>query len=427
MRIVLATNFQILDEERSVFWNGFAEKLGKNGIFLLILTTNVHDALTAPYIEIPYTLSGFGQFALATPPSTSFVESQIAIEAYCQWPENLAGVEIGAVHCAAFFGGLLDVAEPDLVLCWNTLLPQGRILQLACAERGIASQTIEQGLLPGTMLVDSTGNHIDGSLANSFALLSMFETAQDVSPSLAVYREWFIQRRPSKYQKTDDVAFRNLQDISRSAGRTILILGSAAGQGLGPADHMMARRTLPGVADLQAAVETIAEAAGGALLIYRGHPTDESLGLSVSLPANVELGQDASLAAYLEIADHVIVVGGSAAVFECLVLQKPVMVVGRNMLSRFKPCPHSDGSDLRSCIPPFLACAWQDVAEQADRVLSFLLDHYLIMQHPELEIGHQLDSLVRFVDFYSSRNELTDQTRIEKLQDWIQGLAESGQ
>lgn len=426
MRIVLATNFQILDEEKSAFWNDFAVKLGERGMFLLVLTTNVHNSLKAPYLEIPYTLAGFGQFAFDVPAADGFLRAQMDLEASWQVPENLEGVEHGALQCAAFFSSLLDMVEPDLVLSWNALQPQSRILQLACAERCVPCQTIEQGLLPGTLFMDPGGNHLDASLDNSFAIVSMLAKPTPASQSVKKYREWFNGRRPAKYRNPDCTTFNLLKAKSETVSNTVLILASALGTGLAPPEQMMSRRTLPGVGGVPQILEDIAAAAEGSLLVFRDHPINRGIGMTVQLPVNIHSGQDASLYDYMGIADYVIVIGGTTAAYECLVMQKPVLVVGRNMLKRLAPCAYSDGSDLRTKLREFLQTDWSAYAVRADHVLSFLLDHYLIMQIEGLEGGNKLDDLVTFIDEYDSGNRLRDEEGSQRIVDWILNLPREG-
>jgi len=215
---------------------------------------------------------------------------------------------------------------------------------------------------------------------------------------------------------------RELRETASQAERTVLILGSSAGQGLGPVDGMMARRTLPGVSDRQQAVALIADTLQDCLLIYRGHPTDQELGIDFELPPNIMRGQDASLNDYLAIADHVLVIGGSAVAYECMVMEKPVMVIGRNMLAWFGGCAQSDGEDLSTTLDAFLQTNWSTYAHAADRLISFLLDHYLITLDADLDIGNRLEDLVDFIDSYRSRNVRPDQQRSEELLNWIRDL-----
>jgi hypothetical protein len=424
MRIVIATNFQLLDERTSGFWNTLARRLEEHDILLLLLTTNVHTALTVQFVEIPYTLSGYARFGFETPEHSGFLKSQIALEACWQTEENLDQVEAGAARCVEFFNSLLEAVDPELVLGWNTLLPQSRILQMACAERGIPCQTIERGLLPGTLLLDPTGNHLDSTLANSFGMTSVVRGTAGVSESVSRYRDWYRRSRPSKYREGHDEDFRRLATRAGRAQRTLLILAPVIGSGLEPAEQKLSRRTLPGTRDWGAILETISSALDGdTLLIFRDHPINLAIGRSCSLPAGVEAGQDASLIEYLELANHVVVIGGTTTAYESLVAQKPVMVVGRNMLMRFGAMAQSDGSDLARDVAEFLKTGWSDYEDRADRVLSFLIDHYLIMVDPELEpVGNRLDELVEFIDGYRSRGNGSPHRRLDA---WCRAIRDS--
>jgi len=420
-RTIIATQFELLDSGKAQLWNRIASLLDSSGIDLVLLTSNVHDELELPYVEIPYTLSGYVEYPLHDREPVADIATEIILEAGWQTPANAEHGADGAEKCWLFYSRLLQEVDPDLVLAWNTLLPQSRILRRVCQQLYIPCQTLERGLLPGTWMMDPGDNHLENSLYQSHALASLMHTVQDEYPELQAYRAWYQEKRPNKYEAPGHEQLEALRTGKDTCDGVILVLAPVAGTGWMQEETVLERRSLPGFDSTEALLAALPGLFPGHTLAFRDHPINLSNEQAFVLPDGILPANDASLTDYLELADKVLVLGGTTTLYEVMLQRKPFMVVGQCLAARaLGGLVASRLEDL----PGLAHLQWQDCEPVTEPLLEFLLGHYLIQLDEQPGTGFKLNDWVRFLSGFPVRPPSGRRTGRDALIAWLQQLVE---
>jgi hypothetical protein len=420
-RTILATQFELLDEAKARRWNHIATRLAGDGIELVLLSSNIHPVLELAYLEIPYPLSGYAHYSLrASDPIPDFSE-EVTLEAGWQSSGNTEYAEQGAEQCWLFYKALLQTLDPDLVLAWNTLLPQSRILRRVCQQLFIPCQTLERGLLPGTWMMDPGDNHLENSLFQCHVLASLAYPEADQYPWLQAYRAWYQRNRPNKYATGERRQLDKLRQLKHSSEGLIVILSPVSGTGWMGTDSAPDRRSSLGFGSVEALLTILPEKFPGHVLAFRDHPINVVNDQAFVIPEAIHRADDASLADYLELADKVLVLGGTTALYEVMLHRKPFMVAGQCLAARKLDQLVANGPDD---LAKLAHLQWQDCEAIADPLLEFLLSHYLIQIDEQPETGFTLDAWVDFLTGFPIRPPAGRTTGTQALAAWLQKLTE---
>jgi hypothetical protein len=420
-RTILATQFELLDGVKALRWNHIATLLNSAGIDLILLTSNVHSSLELPYVEIPYPLSGYADYPLYDSDLAPDLSAEVALETGWQSSANTANGKVGAEKCWLFYYQLLQELDPDLVLAWNTLLPQSRILRRICQQLFIPCQTLERGLLPGTWMMDPGDNHLENSLYQSHALASLMGSVQSEYPRLQSYRSWYQEKRPHKYESSGREQLETLRALKDTHDGLILVLAPVAGTGWMREEAPLERRSLPGFRSAEELLAALPEIFPDHLLAFRDHPINLSNEQAFVLPEGISPANDANLTDYLELADKALVLGGTTTLYEVMLHRKPFMVAGQCLSVRaLGGLTASRLEDLQK----LAHLQWQDCESLAEPLLEFMLDQYLIQIDEQPETGFKLDDWVRFLSGFPIRPLSGRRTGREALISWLQRLVE---
>lgn len=420
-RTILASQFELLDQQRAQRWNHIATLLGAQGIELVLLTSNVHPTLELPFLEIPYPLSGYADHPLHASEPVPDLSAEVQLETGWQHSSNTLHSKEGAEQCWLFYQELLQALQPDLVLAWNTLLPQSRILRRVCQQLFTPCQTLERGLLPGTWMMDPGDNHLENSLYQSHVLSSLACSESDEYPWLQAYRTWYQQNRPHKYALDEYQQLESLRQMKCDSEGLIVILAPVSGTGWMGSDCAQDRRSIPGFRSVETLLTSLPKIFPGHVLAFRDHPINAANDQSFVLPDALHRADDASLADYLELADKVLVLGGTTALYEVMLHRKPFMVAGQCLSARKLGELVASGPDD---LAKLAHLQWQDCEAVAEPLLEFLLAQYLIQVDEQPKTGFTLEAWTQFLAGFPVKPPAGRTTGIAALAAWLQRISE---
>jgi hypothetical protein len=405
-KICIATNYEFLGPPQVAIWNRLAQELAQRDVQLVLLTKNAHPELALVYIVIPYALQDFLALNVPNPPEVARLDAMLAIEALWQNPYLPDESRRGAKICRGFYQRLLEVLEPDSVLIWNTLAPHSRILQLLCHEEEIPVFSFERGQLPGTLLCDTLRNNSASELNTSIVIDSFIATYESDGSTLARYRQWYHRTRPEKYVAASDASVVSLEAMRQSGKPIVTVFGQALGAGILPRTDALARRNFPHFNSVGEILSTLAKVDDCALA-FRDHPINVGLQKGTDLPEGTVRAEAAPLLRVLKLTDVAVVLGSTSVLYEALLLRKPVLVLGNTPVARFEPYYGARDLPLPEALRRARAGGWEGIRERAEKALSFLLEHSLIANHPDVPARRGLAELAGFLasfDLASSRS-----------------------
>ncbi len=416
MKLAIATSYELLGPKQVERWNRFGDELLKRGTQLFLMSTNPKAGLTIPNMQIPYGLSEFNALNLK-PSSVTGEKNLLDIEEFWVRQFNRKAASSGLAKCRRFYEDLLDRLEPDVVSIWNTQLPQGRIFQLLCEEQDIPVFTIERGLLPDTLLLDRARIHSASELSNSLIHSSVMRSYRANVEIVSQYREYYQRNKPAKYGKGDPTGEQSKQ-LSATKKPILLVLGQAQGGGVLPRRNHLARRNFPGFEDYSQVLKQLHRELPGMQLAFRDHPINRLENEATEVPSGTLRPEAGPLYEVIEAASVVVVLGASTALFETLVLEKPLVVVGNTQVSAIKPYFECRDGNAVPAVKAALAEGFEAIRGTADRALSFLLEHVLVAENPGVPAKQQLTDLAEFLADYDLSRETSLEERFTKLQFW---------
>lgn len=335
------------------------KRLHDLGVPLFHVTTRKGLAAQLPYpsLEVEYPLIGWSELSLPDRGAPTGLPRLLDLERRWMAPPafNPELSARGASQCRSFYLALLERLQPSAFLVFNTNLPHSIIARQAAVELGVTTYAYEQGILPKTVAVDGMGLGLSSELGASFALDKYLREHKTDWELLYRYRAWHSANRANKHQ-----ARSSLGDLRSQIGtdKASLILNSVAN--LDP---------YPDVA-------RIVSKRSGAFL-YRDHPIN--LHHRLPIPDGCISAQGGTLLDVLEIADHVIALGYTTAVFEAMLIGKTVECLGGWW-------PFGLGLfQLEHGWPP-----------SPETILSFGLTH-ATSWNPEVPVGRPLAELAEFL------------------------------
>lgn len=423
MKLALLTNFEILGSPQVARFNRLSLELEERGTRLLLLTTNVHPELQALYLQIPYALREFLHIGVE-PAAVSGEDALVENEA--RWIRDCESGQArqGARCCRAFYEQLLGVLEPDVVLPWNTLFPHSRILQLLCEERDTPVFTIERGALPDTLMLDRLRNNVESELNNSAPLASIAASYTPRPELLAQYRRYYHERRPHKYALgSEQGRLEQRQQLAQLTSPLVLALGQAHGAGIYPRESRSARRNFAHFPSIHDALERLVESAPPTWQVaFRDHPLNRGDDREPPLPPGVLRLDEGPLGDVLPFAELVVTFGSTTALYEALLLDKPLVVVGDTPIGRFEPYVRCSDGDLAAAIQRALDPALRPAQqERADAALGFLLEHALFAERPDVPVRRGIPELAAFIASFDGDCPIPLQMRFRRFQAWVGG------
>lgn len=416
MKLSICTSYELLGPSQVERWNRLGEEFAKRDTQLLLLTTNVQPGLAVPNVEIPYRLDGFNSMRLE-PELVTGVDELLAVEEHWISGFDRERALQGLGKCRAHYRQMLDMLQPDSVFVWNTQLPHGRVLHRLCQEKSIPTMTLERGLLPDTLMLDHGSIHSESELLNSFTLRSVARNYVAQPELVAAYRDYYRTKRPAKYGANDDTSLQKA-DLRRVKKPVMLVLGQAQGGGVLPRALPQARFNFPRFDSYAQVLERLRECAPEYQLAFRDHPINRWENESNEVFEGVLRPEKGPLHEVIEASDVVVVLGSSTAIYEALVLEKPVIVVGNAQAAAFEAYYACVDGDLKRAIEAAKSGGYAGIAAGAERALSFFLEHLLVGERERVPCKRPLSDIAEFASQFDLDCVTPLSERFALLEQW---------
>ena len=386
-QVCLATCYLPLDAENSRWWRRFRDELAHCGMDLILLSSGPAADSELRVIVVPFWLHGYAQsYAMSVAPVA--LEEPLAKalakrdDAWTQ-PEHRDPAKSisGLGVCQQVMREILDKLQPAVVLVWGNSLPQSVVLQQLAVQQGRPCWVVERGLLPGTLMIEMSGQGGQSELNWSFSLTHALRAAHETDLFLAAQAA-YRSRRESKYTQAeflDEAAFRQKHN---PLGRKLVafLLGHDVASCSVPMEYLGARLHLPVFGSSEEAMLHLAAVGRDldCMVLAKPHPRDLD-DYSHCEGEHLRVIRDVNLFSLIEAAD---VVGAmtSTAQFEALLCEKPLLLLAHSPLAdkgvAYEVKSHAD---LKTVL-----CAalnrdnFESRMARARQVLSFILRHFSI-------------------------------------------------
>jgi tetratricopeptide (TPR) repeat protein len=303
--------------------------------------------------------------------------------------------------CAALAASLADQLAPEAVLLWCFTSPQSRVFKRVFDDRCIPTWYLERGFFPDTLMLEQAGHAALSELHAGFAAShAAHETGSDTGAFDAL-REHVTRWAPPKHAQAAAVSAADLRN--RWAGesdRLVLFLGqSDRSSGLIPGTAAERRRHSPDFASTADALDHVilaSRAIGNCRVVFKPHPYAGAEDAPVR--PDVIMARDVHLHSAIEAAD--LVVGQvTTALFDALLFDKPIVSLGRSVLSGrgiSYDCPSRDqlGSTMNAAIQ---RRGFDARMARSRAFIGWLARHFLIAGSGDVPAVRPLDDLSEFI------------------------------
>jgi SAM-dependent methyltransferase len=426
--VCLASCFLQLDAANGRWWKQFQEELAQQGVDLVLLSSAPAEDPDLRVIVVPFWLHGLARsyHAPAAPVvlETPLVTALAARDDAWALPEqrdpakSMAGLSV----CQHLMRQLLEELQPAAVLVWGNSLPQSVILQQLAIQQGRPCWVIERGLLPGTLMIEMSGQGGQSELNLSFALNRALQNTQETGLFLfaqAAYR----RRRESKYSQVEFLDAATFRQQHNPSGRKLvaLLLQHDVSSCIVPRDYLGARLHAPAFASSEEAMLHLASIAQelDCTVLAKPHPVD-CADYSHCENEHLRVVRDVNLFSLIEAAD-VVAAMNSTAQFEALLCEKPLLLLAHSQLAG-KGVAYEVGcpTGLRDALASALnRDGFEHRLVRARQVLSFILRNYAVALTDSSPAQATLGELAAFVarNALPIAHTLSLETRFENVQD----------
>lgn len=403
--LCLATNYLTLSESARQMWTDLDRHLAECGSRLVLLNSVLADPpLPFPVIPISVLIRDYAQNYPGACAEAGFVSRQdfelLENDRSRAQGSYLAAEALpGLIACRNFAGTLLKTLRPGYVLAWDSTSPLAAILRTLSCENGLPFQTLERGLLPETMAVESRG--IFG-----YSDLRTHWLAQDI-PTVGEgayerIRSYYLTKKPEKY---DHPPFGGggaelRARLGLGSKKVVVFFGHYDACGLEPQDSNQRRYHSPVFAsteDALMAVRAELEKSPEVALIFKPHPIDRGRYAGREIQG-VEVVQDANPHALIDLAD-VVVAQFTTLQFEAGFYEKPVVLLGRSAWwGRNATYEVNNREDLRpALVAAFGRTDWKTRSANARAFLTWTMDQFHIGCTPTVPARRNLRDFARFI------------------------------
>ena len=402
MDVGLATNLLILDPSTLGWWRRLHDALAARGISLALFTTNLPaEEPGMELFEFPYLMRDYRRMY----PQLGFLGGYVDAHLMEYWEnecERAGGARTGSggvedvLLARQFWDGVLEILEPGVVLAWDPFHPQSRLLLRACTERGTAWCSIERGLLPATLMLETRG--LNGWSELQTHWLMDREAVERVEESrFDRLAEWYRSCKPRKYQ---DVPEQTAESLRAALGlgdrKVVLVLGHLDACGMVPATSRIRRYHsvhFPSTESMVIGVWQQLGACPDVAVLFKPHPLDKRP-YTVAQIEGVTVVKKADPLALIELAD-VVVAQFTTLQFEAVFYDKPVVLMGRSPWWGYGTTYEANGpGELGDALDAALARrGWPERRTRARKFLVWLMDRYLFACSPDVPARHGLEDL----------------------------------
>jgi hypothetical protein len=403
--LCLATNYLVFSESTRQMWFDLDRHLEEFGTRLVLLNTVLPDPpLSFPVIPISFLLRDYARNYPGAWAEGGAVSSQDfeLLENDCARGEgrySTAEAAPGLIACRNFAATLLKTLRPGCVLAWDSTSPLAAILRALSHERGLPFQTLERGLLPETLAVESRGIFGYSDLRTHW-LAQNLPTANEAAYERI--RSYYLAKKPQKYEQP---AFGGggaelRERLGLRSKNIIIFLGHYDACGLEPQASNQRRYhspEFPSTKDALMAVWAHVEKDPDLALIFKPHPIDKDP-YAIAKVEGVQVVRDVNPHALIDLAD-VVVAQFTTLQFEAALYDKPVVLLGH---SAWWGRNAAYEVDRREQLPAVLRAAlrrdgWKEKQANARAFLTWIMDHFLIGCTPDVPARRNLRDLAQFI------------------------------
>lgn len=402
-RICLLTCHQQLRPAVAGWIQALHDDLRRREVGLVLLSSDPRGIPGIPGLFVPFDMAACG--AAFPPPATE-------VDGVTSWPGMAARlVALGQADRLAVGRGLLATqslagfvaarVRPEASLLWGNTSPLSHILRRALDDCARPTWHIERGFYPDTLMLECQGHAGQSDVHASFALSHAVDEAAGDASAFHALRDYVLHRAAGKYPQPAPAPEAELrQSAGVSSERLVLFLGQwDTLAGLVPSDSSERRRHSPAfgsTADALAAVASAARALGECRVVLKPHPNAPLRAADV--PPDVPVWHDVNLHSAIRAAD--VVVGQvSTSIFDALLFDKPLVSLGRNLLSGrgvTYDCFTRDGVEATLGAALARADLPQRMARAAT-LMGWFARHYLIASNLDVPSVRPLADLAAFV------------------------------
>jgi hypothetical protein len=336
--ICLFINFLVMTESTRRMWTELARLLAASGMRLVMLSTApVDPPLPFTVVQIPFLLRDYPRlFPHVRPEGGPLTEQDWELlEADCLRANHAytsADAIPGLFVCRHIMANLLKTLDPGYVLTWDSTCPLAIITQDLCHKGGWPVQTLERGLLPETLMIESRGIQAFSDLRTHWMAQEIPESAYD-DDAFERIRAFYLDRKPQKY---DQPSFNGggaelREELKLGDKKAVVFLGQYDPCGCAPPESQMRRGHSPifrSTEDTLMNLCLVLQYNRETELIFKPHPLDASP-YTQAREEGVRILKDVNVHALIDLAD-VVVAQFTTLQFEAALYDKPVVLAARS-------------------------------------------------------------------------------------------------
>jgi len=355
-------------------------------------------------IPIPYAVSDYAKAfpganrgsAEAAPGDAHLVEADNIRAGRSISPEAGAA---SLAACRRVLGSLLMQLEPGCVLTWDSTSPLAAITSALCLQLGIPVQTLERGLLPETLMLESRGIQAASDLRAHWLTQEMPAEVPGLFERVQAY---YCRMRPQKYQQPPGLAnAAKLRAELELAGRQVVVFfGQFDPSGLAPSNSPQRHYNSPAFASTQDALMSLAAETRyhpEVVLVFKPHPMDGA-SYAEARSKGVRIIGRADVHALIEVAD-VVAAQFTTLQFEAALYGKPVLLLGRSAWwGRGATYEVPRREELQGMLRASLRREDWPLRERRTRqFISWIMNDFLIRCSPQTPARRSFSDLAQFL------------------------------
>ena len=406
-KVCLATNYLLMTESTRRMWTDLGNHLAGKGCRLVLLSTILPETpFPFPVFQNPYAMRDFIPALPNTVPCDPLPASPREIEllktdisrAFIGYslPEALQGLASFRSYSRELFNAL----QPNFVLIADNTLCQTALMQRACWDNNIPVQIYERGLLPETLMLESRGIQAWSDLRTHWMARDM--GAGDEAAYERI-RSYYMARKPKKYDQPDfnggGSEFKRRLGIE---GKKLVVFlgGGYEANGHAAKGSNYERQFFPAFPTTNGALlalRAITAKLPNTAFVFKPHPLDPDP-YAVAKIQGTTIVKDVNVHALIDAAD-VVAAQYTTLQFEAALYNKPILLLARSAWwGRNATYEVTRDEDLPAMLQAALEKRdWQTRQKNAGGFVTWMADHFLVGNTPEVPTRSNLRDLAHFI------------------------------
>lgn len=245
----------------------------------------------------------------------------------------------------------IEIINPRMVIVWNRFLPQHEVLCGICKENNICVLYAENGVLPGTWVLEPQGQMGKSKVATDYNSFKNLPITENEISKAAIVWDYLKQSGLNRYKQNNSAEI-NICEALKSYGLPIILFAGNydAHAGFIPYEDEAKQYHSPFFRDSLDALEWLSELAYNNhwTLVYKPHPNNKNK--SKDIPSNVLYLKEGNLNELIDQVDVVVTLTSQTSYISCI-REKATVMLGYNQL-RGKECAYepSDKGEIEHTI-----------------------------------------------------------------------------